>query len=91
MVFTKAFAGLFPDSFSFAPFYSLHQKGERVTLAGPYKAEADGVSSCVLPLLHIGAQESIDLGLIAWPLPPIPFEHIAIDADGELPFPRHRL
>jgi hypothetical protein len=47
--------------------------------------------SGVPTFLHIGAQESIDPGLIAWSLPPIPFEHIAIDSYGELPFPRYRL
>ena len=41
--------------------------------------------------LHISAEQSIDAGLIAWPLLLIPFQDIAIDPDGELCFPGHRL
>ena len=33
----------------------------------------------VLSFLHIGAEQSVDAGLIAWPLPSIPFHHIAVD------------
>jgi len=35
--------------------------------------------SSVLSFLHIGAEQSVDAGLIAWPLPSIPFHHIAVD------------
>ena len=37
--------------------------------------------------LHISTQQSVDAGLISWPLFPIPFQDIAIDPDSELRFP----
>jgi hypothetical protein len=45
----------------------------------------------VFTFLHIGAQQSVDAGLIAWSLFSVPFEYIAVYPNGELLLPGNRL
>ena len=42
-------------------------------------------------LLHVSPEKGIDAGLVAWSLPPVPFDDVAIDPQGELLLPLHRL
>ena len=50
-----------------------------------------GPCLAIFVFLHIGAQQGVDAGLIAWSLSSVPFENVAVHSDGKLLFSYNRL
>ena len=72
--------------------FSLQMRGVLGVKQKKNAESADGGRVLRVPSsLHLGAEESVDAGLIASSLAAIPFHYIVIDAQGEQLFPRHRL